>query len=516
MALPSSLSRPLTSLSVLVKQRPGKGERALWFIPAGIAFVFLFVDQKQSLEIVGACLALGLLGFMVNRPGGTLLALIIFLPLEGVGFPLLYRYHVPGTFLRQASGLKELMALAILLAGLRQIRDSGRKFDRIDIAVLMYVAVVTAYLIVPHLFSSFAPTNASARLLAWRSDAGYPLLFLGARHAVFKSGFRETIIKVVLAMGFAVGLSGIYQRIDPTGFSNFVLNTAHTAQYQVHVLGTAPALVGYNLAYLTNITPLRVSTILLGPFDTADFMTIICAICAVRISHNTRSPINYIVFATCGATMFFTQVRADFLALVVVLVLVALPISKSPVEGRIRLIAAFFVAAVIIVPSLTGTRLAGNKATATSSVGHVTEIQNGLRIISTWPLGLGLGEQPGVAIRFAANVPAIDGGDISDNMITQVGDELGLQALLPWLLMMIFIGVALKRRAGTGDVFASAIGFGFLCICIDGQFHHVFLTFPVPWTLWACAGLALSAQVPGPYDELDGNVEQSALVAGVR
>jgi hypothetical protein len=518
MRLPSSLSTSSlsTSLSTLVSRRPGKGERGLWLIPLGIAVVLLFIDQKDSLEIMGACIALGLMGFMVNRPGGTLLTLMVFLPFEGLGFSLLYRNHVPGGFLREASGIKELMALTILLAGLRQIRDSGRKFDRIDIALLMYVAVVTAYLIAPHVFSSFAPTELGARLAAWRSDCGYALVFFGTRHVAFKPGFRQTVIKVVLSLGFATGVVGIYQRLDPTGFSNFCVNTAHLFQYQQHVIGSAPSQVAYTYAYITQISPLRVSSYLLSPFDCADFMTIVCAICAVRISQNGRSPINYIVFGTCGATLFFTQVRADFLALVIVLVLIALPISKTPVEGRIRLIGALLVAVVVIVPSLAGTRLAGNKATQASSTGHVTEITNGINIIKKWPLGLGLGEQPGVAIRLAANAPQIDGGDISDNMITQVGDELGLQALLPWLLMMIFIGIAFKRRAASGDTFAAAIGFGFLCICLDGQYHHVFLNFPIPWTIWACAGLALSAQSPNPYEELDAGVEQSALMPGVR
>ena len=58
--------------------------------------------------------------------------------------------------------------------------------------------------------------------------------------------------------------------------------------------------------------------------------------------------------------------------------------------------------------------------------------------------------------------------------------------------MVGFILWELKRRASRGDMYAADVGFGLLGILIAGLYHHVFLLLPVPWTVWALAGLALS------------------------
>jgi hypothetical protein len=475
-----------------LRERVVVREEFLWLIPIFVAAAFYVLTEKQALEVIGACLALLLLVFMVNRPTGTLVALVIFLPSEAILFGLLYRWHIPGTFLRQASGIKELMALSLLLAGLRAIRDGEQRLDRIDFAVLAYVGVVTIYLIVPHLFSELAPTQWSPRFLAWRTDAAYPLLFLGVRHAPISSRLKERFVILILSVGGFIAAVGLYQKIDPNGFTNFVLNTARVAIYETNVLVTPSSVVMRDLAYIYATNPLHISSILLSPYDLGDYLTMVAAVAAVRISHHHRSVMTYLVFAASAACIFFTQVRADGEAIVIILVLVALPASRGPVEGRIRLIAALGVAAILVVPNLAGSRYVGNQAANVSSIGHIQEISDGIQVIYYEPLGLGLGEQPGVANRYPSLTQLVDDGDISDNMITQVGDELGIQALIPWLVMMILIGLELKRRASKGDVLAASMGFAFLGIVIAGQSHHVFLTFPVPWTLWAGVGLALS------------------------
>ncbi len=216
-------------------------------------------------------------------------------------------------------------------------------------------------------------------------------------------------------------------------------------------------------------------------------------------------------------TIFFTQARANEIAAVVLLILIGLPTAKSPVEGRLRIGAVILVGAILVVPTLAhSSRFFNNSVAAQSSTGHIYEFDQGVGIIYYYPLGLGLGQQPGVANRVGTLATLINGGDNSDNMITQVGDELGLQALIPWLAMMIFALIALKRRASTGDLMAVTGGFALLGIVICGQFHHVFLEFPVPWTLWAMVGMGLSTFETGPFpqNQLEANSYPSML--GVR
>jgi hypothetical protein len=223
------------------------------------------------------------------------------------------------------------------------------------------------------------------------------------------------------------------------------------------------------------------------------------------------------VLALSLGTIFFTEARANQIAAVVLLILIGLPTAKSPVEGRLRIGAVILVGAILVVPALAhSSRFFNNSVAAQSSTGHIYEFDQGIGIIYYYPLGLGLGQQPGVANRVGTLAALINGGDNSDNMITQVGDELGLQALIPWLAMMIFALIALKRRAATGDLMAVTGGFALFGIVICGQFHHVFLEFPVPWTLWAMVGMGLSTFESGPFpiNELEANSYPSML--GVR
>ncbi len=493
-----------SGLRQAVKLRLDAEGISLWFIPVGVAAAVSLAPETALARAIGAALAVLLFVFLVNRPGATLIALVIFLPFQTLLFGLLLAWGVPRSIVGPANGLKELMALAILVAGLRQIRDTGRRMDRIDIALLLYVGVVTIYLMVPDLFSSIAPTQWEVRLLAWRNDVGYPLLFFAARHAPIRPQFKNWFMQVILAMGAFVASVGLYQRLDPVAYQNFVLNTAHIPTYFSEILGFTPTAIVQTLVLITNLHPLHVSSVFLSPYDMGDYLVLVVAVASVGISQNYRSAVNYGVLALAIGALFFSRSRSDALAAVIVLVLVALPTSRGPVEGRWRLIATIVLAAALIVPALGGSRFLGHQGGNASSTGHVTEVKNGLTIIRIFPLGLGLGDQPGVSKRFVTSGTFINGGDISDNLITQVGDELGVQALIPWLAMMGIVLLELRRRAGRGDVFAACIGFGLLGVVIAGLFHHVFLTSPGPWTLWGGAGLALSVH----QDSVQKDTEQ--------
>jgi hypothetical protein len=474
--------------------------RLLWLIPIVVGIAVLTLSTHQIATCIGAAIALALLAYFVGRPGAALIALIIFLPLEQFAFALLLQWHVPASLLKPASGIKELLALAILIAAVKELRAGTWRPDRLDTALLIYVGVVTIYLLVPHLFSAIAPTVWHVRLLAWRSDAGYPLLFLAARHAPIDEKHRQRFIQVILVMGGLVACIAIFQRLAATTWSDFILNSVNLPAYQAHVLGLAPADIVSNLRYLYTVNPLRASSLFFSPFDMGDYLVLVCAIAGVRITRGHRALLPYLVLGTSLAALFFSRSRSDGLAVVVILVLIVLPSARSPIEGRLRLIGALLLAAVVLVPALGGTRFVGAQGGAASATGHLAEIKDGFNILDHAPLGIGLGAQPGAAQRSVQTITVFYGGNVSDNVFLQVGDELGIQALLPWLAMLGLVLWGLKRRGSGGDAFAAAMGFGLLGVVIAGLYHHVFLTYPVPWTLWAGAGLALSTHVSSTAD----------------
>jgi hypothetical protein len=487
----------------------------LWLTPVLVALAVYLLSERLLGDAIGVALAVLVFVFFVNRPGVALIALVIFLPIETLLFSLLYAWGVPEGILRPASGIKELLAVAIFVAGLRQIRDTERRMDRIDIALLAYVGVVTLYLLAPRLFSSIAPNQWEVRLIGWRSDAGYALLFFGARHAPIGPKVKALFMTVVLAMGAFIAVIALYQLIDPVSYSRFVLTTARVPTYFLSVLGLPYAVTVQNLEYITTLHPLHVSSVFLSPFDMSDYFVLVVAVAAVRISRGSRSIFLYVVLGASLAAIFFSRTRADALAAVIVLVLIVLPNARSPRESRLRLIGALLLAAALIVPSLGGTRFVGAQGASTSTAKHLSDFESSFNIIETYPLGLGLGSVPSSVNRFVVQGFAHNTEDVSQDLVIQVAYELGLPALIPWLAMVGLVLLALKRRAGRGDVFATAMGFALLGIVIAGLFHHVFLQFPLPWTLWMGAGLALSVTATGDDGSEAGKANSAAAAVGV-
>jgi O-antigen ligase len=473
----------------------------VWLIPAIVALIVATLSTSDIGWLIGGLIALVVVTIVVSRPGFALLALVIFLPLQLMGFALLYP-HIPGSILRPSGVISELLAIAILAAALREMRATGRGLDRIDLALLLYVAVVTVYLLEPHLFAATSTASWTTREYAWRSDAAYPLLFFAVRHAPIPPQVRTRFIQVVIGLGVLVAGLALYQQVAPASWTNFVLNTAHLGIYEAKVAGIAPYLVIQELEYLFSLSPLRVSSIFASPFDMSDYLVVVVAIVAVRIKNGGR-PSNYVVLAMALAAIYFSRVRGDALAVVVILFLIALPGSRHNVAGRLRLLAVLCIGALLIVPSLAGSRYVNAQGGSQSNSEHIKELEHGLTVITTHPLGLGLGAEP------SDRQGLIPGSsDTSENAFLQVVDELGIFGLLPWLAMMAFVFSALYKRARDGDVVAASFGWALLAILIAGVTHHVFLVLTVPWTLWGGIGLALSdARQPAEptYGELQTN-----------
>jgi hypothetical protein len=261
-------------------------------------------------------------------------------------------------------------------------------------------------------------------------------------------------------------------------------------QYQLSVLGNDLTTVSRNLGYLINQHPLRVGSIFLSPFDMADFLIIAFAIALERIARDFRSRGRYVLCAAILGALFVSRVRADALAACVIAVVVMWPTPNRPAAARLRLLGAVLLAAIVVVPSLGGTRFVNAEGGGKSNSAHVDEISAGFSELVRNPLGIGIGNVAGVGDRFVLDAK-LQGGFTVDNSVLQVGDELGLQALIPWLVMVVLVWRALGQAAKKADPFAGGIRLAFLAILVAGMYHHVFLGFPVAWVLWSAIGLAL-------------------------
>jgi hypothetical protein len=489
-----------------------RSQRWVWFIPFAVLYAMVRWPQGRIIHIMAAVVALVILAWAVRRPGQALIALVVFLPLQGIGFGFLLRLHVPTQVLRPAGGFKELLGVGILLSALHALHvgrtQEGRRaqLDTIDKAALIYVAVVTVYLIVPHLFTVFPVSDSlNVRLLSWRADCGYVLLFFAVRHAPIPQATRRRFVHVLMAMVTVTVVFAFYQWAAPSSWQHLILVTGRQVQYQLAVLGNDPTTMVRNLSYVTTHNPLRVGSIFLGPFDMADFLLIAFAIAIERIARDFRSRWSYLICAAILAALFASRVRADALATVVIAAVALAPTPNRPIAARLRLLGAFAIAAAVVVPSLGGTRFVNAEGGGRSNSAHVTEISSGFNELIHNPLGLGIGNVAGVGDRFVLNANH-QGSFTVDNSILQVGDELGVQALVPWLALVILAWRGLGRAARGPDPFNGGVRLAYLGLFVAGMYHHVFLTFPVAWVLWAAVGLALRAEESPTAQAASGSV----------
>ena len=249
----------------------------------------------------------------------------------------------------------------------------------------------------------------------------------------------------------------------------------------------------------------------------ADFLLIGFALAIERIAREGRPWWGYLLCAGVVAALFASRVRADALAALVLTVFALAPAPQRPAAARLRLLAAVCVAAVIVVPSLGGTRFTNSQGGAASNRAHAGEVTAGINQLVANPLGLGIANVAGIGDRFV--LPSTSqGGFTVDNSILQVGDELGIQALVPWLLMIVFTWLALSRVAEDGDAFAGGVRLAFVGLLVAGMYHHAFLNFSVSWVLWAAVGLDLKATngaTPGRAEQAS-NIGQTPAGTGRR
>lgn len=462
-----------------------------WIAPLLVALGLIALSQHQIQEVIAGALGLLLLIWAVRHPGPSLSLLAVIVALQQVGFGFLYAVHVPGFALRAGGALKDLLGIAILITAVGAMARDGRRLGRAEKFALVYVGVVTCYLLLPGLFSPGSPHQWNARLISWRLDAGYPLLFIATRHAPLSERAKNWFLGVVISIGALAAGFAVWQYVSPGGFYNFIVNTGKQAAYETNVLHSSQATVTANLSYLTaSASRIHLGSIFIDPFQMADYLVIVFAVLIERL---VRRPGEYLlmpVLGVVGFALFASQLRANAVAVLVVLLASLVPATGRSVLARWRMVLAIAIAAALVVPALAGTRYVGGHNGGTSTSGHIHEITNGIDHLVQFPLGQGLGTNPLSVNRFQAQGQG--GAYTSDNSYLQVGDELGILALIPWLFFVFGVLRALVRRARAPSYVAASAALALVGVLVTGFFHHVFLDFSGSWTVWALAGMGLN------------------------
>jgi hypothetical protein len=508
----------MSAVGLRVSQPPATWRAVAWLLPVLMFFVARRETGQETEKLAAAVGALGLVILASRRPGRSLILLVALLPFQQLGLALLYRMGIPAEVVKLLSYWKELLAAAVIIAGLRNLRRERTRLDRLDKLALAWVALVTAYLLFPwlghpadavHLLPG-PPHDLTVRLLAWRVDALYVLVFLGARHAHLGDDVRRRFERTVVAVGTFVATIGVVEFLAPGRWNSFAVRTCGVTRYQVAVLHLTPP----NFSDIRIYAQLgghqvdRVGSLLLSPLTLGFYLLLPLGLALRRTLRPSGARLAWLPAAVIALALLLTLTRsAIFAGLVVTLVTLSVAPRKSP-AARARLVLLLAAGAIILAPVVASSGLGARTGTTLQTSGstgdHLRGLRKGLDTLVAAPTGLGLGTQPGVGDRFA-----VANKLTSENSYLQVGDELGLAALGLWVLLLLVLLFALAHaRAREDPEFALAtalyaVGIG---LTVGGLFLHVWLDFTLAWSFWGAAGLGI-----GFGDRL-GGLRQGELV----
>ena len=465
-----------------------KRDQVVWVAPIAIALATRkFADNRIQLALA-AFLAAALLYWASKRPMLAFGIGLAFVTTQQVFIPLLWHYGLPSAVARQLGGIKDILLLGVLWNAIRQLRadKQARRFDLVDKLVLGYVALAVVYLVAPWLFYPALATSFSTRLLAFRFDAGYVLVFFALRHADLGENAKRKFTAWLLGIGAFVGVGAAIQRFAPGSWRHFIFNTAKAQDFKVQVLHIAPFQASQAFAWIRDTG--RVGSFMIAPHDMSHFMIVAFAFCVERLVRS-RDRTTIIAATLIGSAIAFSQTRAHAIAMLLVIGLALLPKRGRTPQARIAVVGILFVVAIGVIPAIGGTRFTGAQGGSASSQGHVNEIRKGFQIMGRYPLGTGLGNGPSTADRFQLD-PTKPGAFTTSDFLTQVGDEFGIPALILYVVMLGAVAAGLIV-ASRDDPFASAAVLALAAVCVVGFYHHVFVTLPPAWAFWGAAGVAL-------------------------
>lgn len=474
---------------------------AAWWLAALVTIWVVLLSPRHVVSagtaIVGL-LGVGVVVLAARHPDRSLLILIVLLPFQALILARLYAAGVPASIVRHASAWKEALALGVVLAGARGFYASGRRADKVDRLALGFVALAAVYLLLGPTIVPGAPSSMSVRLLAFRQDAGFVLVLLGARHAPLPPGFMARAGRATLAVATVVGAVCIFEALDSSGWNRFVVNTVKYTRYESEVLNTKP--LNYNdiriYGTIGGTQIVRAGSVFLSALTCGFYLVLGFAVGLERTVRGRSSPLLIVSLALIGAGLLLTQTRSAILAALIVAFLAFQPSAGRRRHWRTQLGILVAALALMAVPAVVSTGLAhrvagtGNSADQ-SSASHVSALATGLHTLEHHPLGLGLGTSAGTGQRFATQTAA---PVIPENNYLELGIELGVLGTLVFVALTVALLLALRRAARQVPEGALSAAMAAVAgLAVAALFLQPWIDFSVDWTVWAIAGAALGA-----------------------
>ncbi len=472
----------------------------LWLLPV-LVYAVLRRYPTDLQRPIATILGAGLVVLVLKAPDRALALLAGLIVFDRILFPILFWLGMPLPLVNGAGSWNEVLLVALAVAALHHALEQHHRFDGIDRLAIAYIAVCTAYLLIPSLLATGDIRSWDVRLISFRMHVSMFVLFLAARHIPTREQARRWFVRAVLVAVVIVGFQTLYEFFNSSGWNTFATKTLQLNRFNVLTTGfslprpfdiRATETVGGRVitrAGSVAFDPIRICFFFIVPFGLA------------LESINRRRPARLAtlaaVLAATGATLTLT--RSAVIAVIVTALAALRPGVGRIGEHRARLGLILLGAIALATPGLAGGALgarttAAAEGTDLSSDAHLDRFWDGVDTMVANPLGLGLGAGPSVPqdYKWDAN---------PENSYLLVGDEMGV---IPMVMFIALLFATVRRlgKAARGETaddvpLASGLriaGFGLIAA---GMFLQVWTDLPTSLIFWGGAGLALNVGIVG-------------------
>jgi hypothetical protein len=467
-----------------------------WLLPIA---VYAIVRRFPSGAVEGAIaivMAAGGAALVWRWPQRALLILVAVLPFQLVILSFLYQAGVPAPLVRGLAGYRDVILVGLILVAVLRSAEPRAPLDGLDKLAIAYVALVTAYLVVPNLFvgqvdGRGAPSDFEVRLLSYRANVGFVLLMLAARRLPASKDLCRRLARVVLVGGLIVAAATLFEFFFSNLWNDIAVKHVGVTRYEREILGTFHRPGGDVRAYmfLGGRQLVRPGSVFYDPISAGFYLVVPLGVALAMAARRSLSRA-YVALPLLGVGLLLSYVRSAVIAGVVMTVLSL----RRGSEARVRLALVLGVGAVFMVFAAVGSgftaRIGGDNGPGENSNElHVQAFERGLDALRIRPLGSGLGSEPGISDRFATGTKIV-----TENAYLQVGTTLGIPAMVLFVVML----VALLRRLAQArdsaledDPLAAALRPAGIGLAIGGLFLHIWLGLAMAMTFWGGAGLII-------------------------
>jgi len=456
-----------------------------------VCFVVVRRFPEQLLILgMGAAFAVGGLVLVLRWPERSLYVLICIVPFQTVLLALLYRLGAPSALVRGLAAYRDLIVIGLAVIAVRNFRRKGSRTDALDRVAIFYLVLLTLYLVLPTVFvrpATFAvgAQDLNVRLLAFRLDAGFVLLFLACRHAGFSHEVGRRLLGLVLVVGAVAAATIVFEFLWGSAWNTFAVHTIQLPSYERNVLGIFDRNPFDIRSYMSlgGRDVVRPGGSFFDPLQ-AGFFPLVALAAGLELVMRRERERAYLLLPLVSVAVILTFVRSAVLAAAVIVVFAAARSGRGRVRFAMVLAPAVVLLIAVAYSSGFVTRVTGPDE---SNSFHASGFEKGVRTLSTDPMGRGLGSAAGIGDRFEAQNKLT-----TESAYFQVGTETGVVGMA----LFVVLTVLLLRKLGwaarhapqsmAGAVFPLGVG-----LAIGGLFLHIWLGLSLGLAFWAAAGLAI-------------------------